>query len=232
MLGHPAFVAGDVGGDAEGEALLAEQGVAAVAASRSSRSRGSRGSGRCTLSSLQGQGTSFWPGASGAPTECMQGTTRLIVLVDLGEDGRADAGHDAHVDDDVGRVGELDADLRHGRADRAHAEGQDVHGAAAHAAAEELLELLAHHEGVFPVVGGAGVVFGERADEGAVFDAGDVVGRGAGVEAAGPELLVEPDEGAGFDQLRRRGGRTRPASRRPSGCGRAGRARPSFRPSG
>ena len=30
MLGHPAFVAGDVGGDAQSEAFLAEQGVAAV----------------------------------------------------------------------------------------------------------------------------------------------------------------------------------------------------------
>ena len=66
---------------------------------------------------------------------------------------------------------------------------------------EELLELAAHHEGVFPVVGGAGVVLGERADEGAVFDAGDIVGGGARVEAAGPELLVEPGEGAGVDQL-------------------------------
>src|SRR6266851_4471932 len=31
VLGHPALVAGDVGGDAQGKALLAEEGVAAVA---------------------------------------------------------------------------------------------------------------------------------------------------------------------------------------------------------
>ena len=30
VLGHPAFVPGDVGGDAEGEAFFAKQGVAAV----------------------------------------------------------------------------------------------------------------------------------------------------------------------------------------------------------
>ncbi len=125
----------------------------------------------------------------------------MLVLVDLGEDRSADAGHDAHVDDGVGGVGELDADLGHGRADGAHGVGQDVHGAAAHGAAEELLELAAHHEGVFPVVGGAGVVFREGADEGAVFDAGDVVGGGAGVEAAGPEILVETGERAGLDEL-------------------------------
>src|SRR6478609_2515370 len=29
------------------------------------------------FSALQGQGTSGWPGASGAPTLCMHGTTRL-----------------------------------------------------------------------------------------------------------------------------------------------------------
>ncbi len=49
------------------------------------------------------------------------GDDALDVFVDFGEDRRADAGHDAHVDDDVRRVSELDADLRHGRADGAHA---------------------------------------------------------------------------------------------------------------
>ena len=153
------------------------------------------------FSSLQGQGTSFSSGRERGADGVHAGDDALLVLVDLGEDGGADAGHDAHVDDGVGGVGELHADLRHGRADGAHGVGQNVHGAAAHAAAEELLELLAHDEGVFPVVGGAGVVFGEGADEGAVFDAGDVVGGGAGVEAAGPELLVEAGEGAGGDEL-------------------------------
>ena len=153
------------------------------------------------LRSLQGQGTSFCPGSSGTPTVCMQGMTRWIVLVDLGEDGGADARHDAHVDDDVGGVGEFDADLRHGRADRPHGERKDVHGAAPHAAGEELLDPLAHDIGVFPVVGGAGVVLGERADEGALLDARDIGGRGAGIETAGPLLIVEREEGAGLDQL-------------------------------
>ena len=65
---------------------------------------------------------------------------------------------------------------------------------------EELLELAAHGEGVFPVVGGTGGVFRERADEGAIFDAGYVVGGGPGIEAAGPELLVEAGKGAGLDE--------------------------------
>ena len=32
------------------------------------------------FSGLQGQGTSFSPGASGRPTECRQGTTRFAPL--------------------------------------------------------------------------------------------------------------------------------------------------------
>ena len=85
------------------------------------------------FSLLHGHGTSFWPGASGAPTECMQGTTRLSSLSISAKTGSADARHDAHVDHHVRRIGELHADLRHRRADRPHAERQHVHGAAAHA---------------------------------------------------------------------------------------------------
>ena len=124
----------------------------------------------------------------------------LGVFLDLLIDRHADAGHDAHVDDGVGGVGELHADLRHGRADGAHRERHHVHGAAAHRAAKERLELLAHDEGIFPVVGGAGIVLGERTDEGAVLHAGDIVGRAAGVEAARPLGFREPGEGAGLDQ--------------------------------
>ena len=128
------------------------------------------------------------------------GNDALLVLVYLGEDGSADAGHDAGVDHGVGGVGELDADLRHGRTDGAHRERHDVHGASAHAAAEDLLQLAVHLVRLDPVVGGAGVVARERADEGAVFHPGDVVGRGAGVKAAWPLLVIEWEEGAGFDQ--------------------------------
>ena len=80
VLGHPAFVAGDVGGDAQGKALLAQQGVAAVA--------GAIGPDLARLREMDdvfrlvaGPGdVASGPGASGAPTECMQGTTRLTSL--------------------------------------------------------------------------------------------------------------------------------------------------------
>ena len=124
-----------------------------------------------------------------------------VALVDEPEDRPADARHDAHVDDDVGRIGDFDADPRHGRVDRTHAEGQHVHRAALHAAAEEVAQGLLHLEGIRPVVGRAGAVLGEAANERAVFDAGDVARVGAGEIAAGPVLLVEPDERAARDQL-------------------------------
>jgi hypothetical protein len=200
VLGHPAFVAGDVGGDAQGEALLAQQSVASVTGT--------------VAPDLAGLGevddvllVVAWPGnvsfawsqrrASGVHA----GNDALLVLVDLAEDLEADAGHDAHVDDGVGRIGELDADAGHGGADRAHAVGQNVHGSAAHGAAEEGLELAAHDEGIFPVIGRSSVVPGERADEGPVFHASDVVGRGTGVETAWPKPLVEPCEGSCIDEL-------------------------------
>ena len=73
----------------------------------------------------------------------------------------AHAGHDAHVHRDVWRVGELDADVGNGRAQRPHAEGDDVHGAPLHAPLEQPLELLFHLLGRHPVVGRAGVLLGD-----------------------------------------------------------------------
>ena len=78
VLGQPAVVAGHDRGDAQGEALLAEQGVAAVARAVATRSRGSRGSGRCTCCRRRtATATSAWSAAassSGYPTEWRQGT--------------------------------------------------------------------------------------------------------------------------------------------------------------
>ncbi len=153
------------------------------------------------FSGLQGQGTSACPRASGAPTLCMHGTTRLTSLSISANTGGPDARHDPHVDDDVGRVGQLHADLRHRRADRAHAERQHVHRAARHAAAEEFLQLAAHLVGVHPVVGRPGVVLRERADERALLDAGHVAGVRSGVVAAGPEIVVQFRERARGDHL-------------------------------
>ncbi len=199
VLSHPALVAGDVGGDAEGEALFAEERVATVAGAVGPNFAGF-GEVDDVLGVIGGPGDILLAGREWGSDTVEAGDYALFVLVDFRVDGSTDAGHDAHVDYGVGGVGELDADLRHGGADWTHGEGHDVHGAAAHGAFEEGFQLLAHDEGVFPVVGGTGVVFGEGADVGAVFDAGYVIRGGAGVEAAGPERGVKGGEGAGFDE--------------------------------
>ena len=78
-------------------------------------------------------------GSSGAPTECRAGTKSPSSPI-RSRAACAHPGHDPHVDDDVRRVGDLDAELGDRRAERAHRERDDVHRAAAHRAGEQALE--------------------------------------------------------------------------------------------
>src|SRR2546422_8564433 len=64
----------------------------------------------------------------------MQALHEVVAAVELLYGRRAHARHDAHAGDHVRAVGELDADLAEGRADRAHQVGDHVHGAALHRA--------------------------------------------------------------------------------------------------
>ena len=146
------------------------------------------------FSASQGHGTSAWPGASGMPTECRHGTNSPVVAEDL-ERAVAHPRHDPHRDGHVGRVGELDADVRDRAAERAHRERDDVHGPAPHAAPEQVLQGGPHLGGVPPVVGRPCVDLLERADVGAVLDAGHVAGVRARPVAGGALGLREPREG-------------------------------------
>jgi hypothetical protein len=125
---------------------------------RRTRSRASRGSGTMYLVLLQGHLTSFWPGSSGWPTLCRQGTKVRRRCRAGRAPHAAHAGHDAHVDHDIGAVGEFDADVGDRRADGTHGERDDVHGASAHAALEQAAQGFLHLVRVFPVVVGAGIV--------------------------------------------------------------------------
>ena len=64
------------------------------------------------------------------------------------------------------------------------------------------LQLAPHFVGIDPVVGRAGVVLRQRADERAVLDARHVARVGPRVVTARPELLVELDERAARNHLR------------------------------
>ena len=198
---HPALVAGLDGRDAEGEALLAEQGVSAVTAAV-----------RPDLAGLGELRDVLLVERSARPDAVVAGAVfkRLADGVDAGdelavvqdfEDLRADAGHDLHVRHDVRGVGDLDADLGDRGADGAHGERNDVHGAAVHAALVEAAEGLLQFDRVDPVVGRAGFFFRLRGDEGAGFDAGDVGRIGAEQEAVRALHRVEADREAGFDHF-------------------------------
>ena len=97
----------------------------------------------------------------------------------------ADAGHDVHVADHIRAVRDLDADLGDGRTDGSHGKGDDVQGAAPHAALVEAFHGGLELPGSDPVVCRTGVVFFGGADVGPRLDPGHVARRGAEEEAVG-----------------------------------------------
>ena len=186
-------------GDAQRQALLAQQGVAAVAGTVGPDLAGFREVDDVLLG-VAGPGN-FLDALKQRHADAVNGRHEGTVSTQHVPHGLAHAGHDAHVGNHIGRVGQLDADLRDLATQRAHGEGHDIHGAALHAALEELLERGAHLGRFNPVVGRAGVDFLLAADEGAVFDPGHVGRVGAGEERAGALGGVELDERAAIDHL-------------------------------
>ena len=144
VLGQPAFALAEVAGDAQGEALLAQQHVAAVA--------GADAPDGVVLGEVQDQ-----PALDVQVGLAVQALGELAAGAELLEHRRADVGHDPHVQHDVDAVGQLDADLAEGRADRAHREGDHVHRAALHRAGEDLLRPAIAFVRRHPVVRRAGV---------------------------------------------------------------------------
>ena len=88
----------------------------------------------------------------------VQALGELAAAAELLQDGRADVGHDPHVQDDVDAVGQLDADLAEGRADGPHGEGDDVHLPPPHRALEDLAGAAIAFLGRHPVVGRPGIL--------------------------------------------------------------------------
>ena len=199
MLGHPALVARDHRCDPQRVALLAQQRVAAV--TRSVRQdlaglgevgdvlvRVARPCDIC-LTGLQGS------------ADRVQTLDEEAVVAEQAQHLGTHAGHDLHRQHDVGGVGQFDAELRVVGAERAHAERDDVHRAAAHAAAEEGREGGAHLVRCDPVVRGARILFTLGADEGARLDARDVGGIGLGQVGIGLVLFVQLEQRARLDEF-------------------------------
>ena len=178
VLREPAFLLAEVAADAEREALLPEEDVAAVA--------GADGPDRVVLREVADEAA-----LRVAVERGVQAAVEVVRVAEHVERDATHAGHDPHVEHDVDAVGQLDADLRHLRAGRSHDVRHDVHRAALHRAVEELAELGVGLAGRHPVVGGAGLVLCRRADERELLDARDVVRVRAVQVAAGELLLVQ-----------------------------------------
>ena len=135
VLGHPALVAGHGGGDAEGEAFFPEEGIAAVSGAEAHDEAffGEVGDVSVVGVARPRDILSAW---SERTTDGVDALDVNAGLGDLLVNGCAHAGHDAHVGHNVRAVGDFDAVLGDGGADGTHAEGDDVEGAAFHAAFE------------------------------------------------------------------------------------------------
>ena len=170
VLGEPAFRACLPARHAQRVALLAEQRVAAVA--------GAVALDRELLRKVHDEA----PVRVELPGR-VQPAHKRVLARDALECLASGAGHDQHVDGDVGAVGDLDAAARERRVDRAHAVGNHVQRASAHAPAEQLTHLGMRGLRFHPVVVRAGVVLRAGADVGQVLDPRHV-GRIGAVQVA------------------------------------------------
>ena len=102
---------------------------------------------------------------------------------------------------DVGRIRNFDTDLSDGGAERAHAEGYDIHGPATHRTIKQPVENALHVTPAHPVIGGAGVFFVDAANESAILDPRYITGVRACQEAVGAQIGIEAGESARTDEL-------------------------------
>ena len=188
MFSHPALVLALEGGDAQGEALLAQQHVSAVA--------GVDGPNGVILGELQNVALLIVQLAF-----AVQAADEVIGIAQLVHDGLAHAGHDGHTDHDIDGIGDLDAHLRKAGGHRAHAERNDIHGTALHGAAQHIGSHGIGLLGVHPVVGGAAVLLLAGADKGPALHAGNIVQRGAVIIASRQLFLIQLDQLAGSHGL-------------------------------
>ena len=199
MLGHPAVVASHGGSDAQCEALLAEQCVAAVA-----RAVGPDFAGFREVHDVLVLGIARprHIGLAGSKRHAnrMHAWNPFTISKHV-ECALAHAGHDAHVHRYIGRVAELHPNVSDWRTERAHRERHDVHRAALHGAGVELGHLGAHFCGRTPIVRRACIDFAFGADVGAVFNASNVARVGECEVTIRTLRFVQRAERSTFNEL-------------------------------
>ena len=121
----------------------------------------------------------------------MQTSDKCSVARDPLERRAAHARHEAHVQHDIGAVGDLNAAAREWRVDRAHAVGHHIQRAALHAAGEQGIHLRVSLLRCYPMVVGTCVFLIRRANEGEMFNPSHVRGMRARQHAVGKALRIE-----------------------------------------
>ena len=127
VFGEPSLAPGDARSDAQGEALFSQQWIPAVAAAIWNYFAG--------LWTLNNNST-LWiarPIVAQRPVQWQWSTNRVQAPYEVAIAQRfhyvlTHPCHNAHRRHHVGRVGNLDANLRHRRANRSHAERDHIHG--------------------------------------------------------------------------------------------------------
>jgi hypothetical protein len=216
VLGEPALARGHAPGDAQGEALLPEEGVAAVA-----RAEGpdGRSSGKWTMycsPCCRARGRPSGPASSGLADGVQAGhelarlrRARSITL-------RPMRVMMLHVGDHVGRVGELDADVGDGRAQGPMLKGTTYRVRPRMQPLKRPFSYGLHLLGFHPVVGRPRLHLARQQMKVRSSDAGHVAGIGAREVAVGPLFGFSLTEGARFDENAADTPRTPPPSRRTS----------------
>ena len=199
VLGHPALFLGHNGSDAQRVALLSQDGVAAVARTVGPNFLSFRELGDVL-------GVIAWPchvflTRLQRGTHGVQGVDKVAVSTDFLQGFSTHTGHDAHGEHNIGGVSQLHAQLRLRIANRAHAEGNHVHGATLHGATESFRHLFLHRRRRSPVIGRASAVFILGTDEGARFHTCNVGRVGTSQVGVRSLFLVQLDKRAFFHQL-------------------------------
>ncbi|GMR35871.1 hypothetical protein PMAYCL1PPCAC_06066 [Pristionchus mayeri] len=150
VLGHPSLVLGDVGGNAEGEALLAQKRVASLSRSeRPDLSLGRAVGDEDTVGIARPVVDHPLLHGSGQ-TDGVDAAGEVTVAEDV-EDVESHPSHDAHRENHVVGVSQLHSNLRERSSDGAHRERNHVHDAARHASGETRVQLDGEIFGTHPV---------------------------------------------------------------------------------
>src|SRR6202043_2431990 len=102
-------------------------------------------------------------------------------------------GHDTHAGDNVGAVGDFNADFTVGRIHRAKNVGHDVQGSALHSAVEERAVFVLGFGGSHPIISRASVFFFVGTDIRNAFSASDIVGIAAMEVRVRVRFLIQLD---------------------------------------